>query len=89
MTESNPDHQSITVWIPYRVDRNVHPFYCSNCGKCLCEIVGGTEEILYGEPTPPEIHDLGIRYILKCNGTIFISRNGKDKMQCKTTYYFR
>jgi hypothetical protein len=84
----NEEKETIVVMVDYKgTERQLRPFYCIRCGKCVCEITGQGKVLIPGDPDPNEIKELDFRYAVKCKGAIY---NGKvdPRIQCNAKYIF-
>lgn len=83
----NDEHETITVYMSYKGDRKVHPFYCCRCAKCICEITGEATTIIPGEPDQVEMNKMGAKLIIKCGGGIYFGKD-QPRLKCTAKYIF-
>lgn len=82
----NEEHEPITVYMDYKPEKHVRPFYCVKCGKCVAEITGEPRVIIPGYPNQEELDRIEAKYISKCSGVIFMGNN--TRIKCTAKYIF-
>ena len=86
MSNHSYEKETITVTVAYHGERDLRPFYCCRCGKCVCELTGDVRDMTPGTPDEATKQSLGISFARTCNGAIFLSPGNRTK--CTAKYLF-